>query len=369
MRTRHRTRTRTQTRARSAIAVALVVCCALALIPTAAVAQADERTGGTVVVEEGETVDELEAVGGTVVVEGTVEGDATIVGGTVRIDGDVGGDLEATGGSVTIAGTVDGDVEGAAGSVELTESGTVGDDLRIGAGSVTIDGAVDGNAEVGADTIRLGEDAAIAGDLRYGGDLEGNTDAVAGEIQHDSSLGVTGEFGPAIPFTPWLVSAYALAANLLLGAVLLGLFPRFSDRVADHVASAPARSGLVGLGVLVGVPILLVAVAITVIGIPLAFVGAFGFALLIWVGIVYGRFAVAAWLLSLIGAENRWLALVVGLVAGALLAEVPYVGGLVNFVVFLLGLGALVRGLYTHRRTVRERERPSGVGPDEPTAD
>ncbi len=59
-------------------------------------------------------------------------------------------------------------------------------------------------------------------------------------------------------------------------------------------------------------PIALIALAITVIGIPLSVIGSFLFALLVWVGVVYGRFAVAAWLLGLVGLENRWLALVVG---------------------------------------------------------
>ncbi|WP_049924237.1 bactofilin family protein [Halopiger djelfimassiliensis] len=334
------------------------------------VAQSDSRSGGTVIVEEDETVDELQTFAGTVIVEGTVTGDVEAVAGDVRIEGEVGGDLQAAAGSVTIAGTVDGNVEAATGGLEITDDGTVGGTLEAGAGSVTVDGTVERDAVISAETIRLGDDAAIEGDLRYNGALEGNTDAVAGEIQQDSSVGV--DIAPTLqPIASWLFALYVLALNLVLGAILLALFPRFSDRVADGVANAPGRSGLVGLGVLVGVPILLTAIAITVVGIPFSLVGWFGFALLIWVGIVYGRYAVAAWLLSLVGLESRWFALVIGLVGGAALAQVPYAGGLVNFVIFLLGLGALARGLYGHRRATRRRDRESrgGIGPDEPTTD
>ncbi|PCR89079.1 bactofilin family protein [Natrinema ejinorense] len=351
--------------------VALVVC---GTVPATAVAQTNGQTGGTVVVEEGETVDNLEAFGGSVVVRGTVTGDVSAVGGDVRIErtGEVGGNLEAAGGSVTIAGTVDGDVEVGAGSLTVTESGTVGGTLMAGVGSATIDGTLEGDAEIGAETIRLGETAAIAGDLRYDGDLQGNTDAVAGEIQEDASLGV--DVAPTIhPFASWLFAAYVLAVNLLLGAVLLALFPRFSDGVADRVAAGPLRSGLVGLGVFVGIPVVLIALAITVVGIPLSLIGGFVFGLLLWVGTIYGRFAVAAWLLSLLGVGNRWLALVLGLVAGALLSRlpIPVVGGAINLVVLLLGLGALVRGLVGNWRSARNRDqqRPAGPDSDEPTAD
>ncbi|OLZ42398.1 cell shape determination protein CcmA [Natrinema saccharevitans] len=354
-----------------AVLVVLVVC---GTVPATVAAQSNGQTGGTVVVEEDETVDSLEAFGGTVVVRGTVTGDVSAVGGDVRIErtGEVGGDLEAAGGSVTVAGTVDGDVDAGAGSLTITEDGTVGGAVTAGVGTVTIDGTIEGDAEIGAETIRLGETASIAGDLRYDGDLEGNTDAVAGEIEADASLGV--DVAPTIqPFASWLFTAYALAVNLLLGALLLGLFPRFSDGVADRVASGPLRSGLVGLAALVVIPVLLIALAISVVGLPLSFVGGFVFALLVWVGIIYGRFAIAAWILSLVGLGNRWLALVVGLVAGALLSQlpVPIVGEVIGLIVLLLGLGGLVRGLVGHWRTARgrDRERSVGGGPDEPTAD
>ncbi|OAQ53084.1 cell shape determination protein CcmA [Natrinema mahii] len=353
-----------------AMLVAIVI---IGIGPLTVAAQSNGQTGGTVVVEEDETVDSLEAFGGSVVVRGTVTGDVSAVGGDVRIErtGEVGGDLETAGGSVTISGTVDGDVDAGAGSLTITEDGTVGGAVTAGVGTATIDGTIEGDAEIGAETIRLGETASIAGDLRYDGDLEGNTDAVAGAIEEDASLGV--DVAPTIqPFASWLFTAYALAVNLLLGALLLGLFPRFSDGVADRVASGPLRSGLVGLAALIGIPVLLIALAISVVGLPLSLVGSFVFALLVWIGIVYGRFAVAAWVLSLVGLGNRWLALVVGLVAGALLSRlpVPIVGEVIGLVVLLLGLGGLVRGLVGGWRTARNRDRErSAPGSDEPTAD
>ncbi|AEH36025.1 hypothetical protein Halxa_1392 [Halopiger xanaduensis SH-6] len=364
--------TRTQLRTSLfAVLIALVVC--VGLVPGAVAAQTqvqDAQTGGTVVVEEGETVDNLEAFAGTVVVDGTVTGDVEAVAGSIRINGDVGGNVEATGGSVTIAGTVDGSVEAATGSLEIAEGATIGGDLSGGAGSVAIDGTIDGSAELGADTIRLGDEAAIGGDLRYGGDLEGNTDAVAGTIEQDSSLGTGGDFAPSIPFGSWLVAGYTLALNLVLGAVLLGLFPRFSDGVADRVGRTPLRSGLVGLGVLVGFPVLLIALAITIVGIPLSIVGAFAFAFVLWIGVVYGWFAVAAQALSAADVENRWLALVVGLLVGTLISQIPYVGGLISLLVFLLGLGAFAYGLYSHRKAVGGgRQEPQRGVPEGPAAD
>ncbi|SEH17628.1 protein CcmA, bactofilin family [Natronorubrum sediminis] len=356
------------------LVVVLVVLIVCGTVPIPVAAQTDGQTGGTVVVEEGETVDSLEAFGGTVVVSGTVTGDVSAVGGDVRVEetGEVGGDLEAAGGSVTIAGTVDGDVDAAAGSLTITESGTVGGTLVAGAGVVTISGTLDGDAEIGADTIQLGDEAQVAGDLRYDATIEGDTDVVEGELEEDPALGVDG--APMIgPLASWVFAAYVLAANLLVGALLLALFPRFSSGVAGHVAGEPLRSGLVGIGVLLGIPIVLIALAISVVGIPLSLFGGLLFALVLWIGFVYGWFAVAAWLLSLVGLGNRWLALVVGLVAGVVLSQlpVPVIGEVISLFVLLVGLGAFARALFGHWRRGRKREssRRTGARTDRPATE
>ncbi|GAB3032597.1 bactofilin family protein [Natronobiforma cellulositropha] len=346
---------RLQTRVAFTLLVVVVV---LAAGPTAVAAQSQTGISGTVVVGEGETVSDVSAVAGTVVVEegGTVTGDVSAFAGNVYVHGTVEGDLSAAAGNVEITGTVAGEVSVGAGNLLLADGATVGS-LQAGVGNAELYGTIEGDASVGADSITLAESTAIAGDLRYDGDLEGPTDGVAGDVTRDSTLGF--DVAPTLqPISEALFAVYALVLNLLLGAALLALFPRFSADVAARVAGNPVRTGLVGLLVLVAVPILLVAIAITVIGIPITLVGALLFVLVVWIAVVYGRFAVAAWLLSSLGVESRWLALVVGLVGGALLVRVPFVGGLLNLVLFLLGLGALSGALYGHYR--RGRARPAG---------
>lgn len=346
---------------RRLLVVVLTAVVVLGSLPGAALAQSESGVGGTVVVAEGETVDEVSVVAGTVIVDGTVTGDVSALAGNVYVRGDVGGDVSVATGNLEITGTVEGGVSAGAGNVLIGEDAVVGGAFEVGAGQVTIEGELAGDATIGAETIRLGDGASIAGDLRYDGALEGDTAAVAGDVIRDSRLGV--DLAPTIqPLASWLFAVYAFVANLLLGAALLALFPRFSTGVADRVAADPLRTGAIGLAVFVGVPVVLLAIAITVIGIPISLVGAFAFALVVWIAVVYGRFAVGAWLLSLVDVDDRWAALLVGLVVGAVLSQIPVLGGLLNLLIFLLGLGALAMGLYDRRR----RE-PVAGGP-EPTA-
>ncbi|MEF8843267.1 MAG: polymer-forming cytoskeletal protein [Haloarculaceae archaeon] len=345
---------------RSALALLLAVTLVLSVVP--GLAAADSRAGGTVVVGQSETVSgDLDAFAGSVVVRGTVTGDVNAFGGDVFVaeGGRIGGDLNAASGSVRVAGTVTGSVSGAAGDVTVLESGEVGT-LEAGAGSVTILGTVRGDATVGAERLVVGSTGVVGGDLRYDADEFVNDGTVEGRVVRDRSIAQGPEFQPVGDVGDAVLGVYGFLVNLALGAVLLLVFPGFSSRVADRAVSDPLRSGGVGLLALVAVPVALVLFAVTIIGIPITIVGAFLFAVLAWVGTVYGRFAVGEWLTALADVENRWLALLVGVLAVAVGVRLPLVGGLVQLAVFLLGLGALSMVIYdAYRGRSGEESAPS----------
>lgn len=344
-------------------AVFVAVLVLLTIVSTPAAAQ--NGIGGAVVVEEGETVSEVNAVGGSVIVHGTVTGDVSGAAGNVLITGTVEGDVNVATGNLVVSGTVGGSVSAGAGSVHIAEGGIVNGNFDVGAGDVRIDGTVNGDARIGAETIRLGEAAAIGGSLTYDGQLEGNLDAVAGDVTHDRTLGSIG-VAELQPLVSWVFAVYAFVANLVLGVLLLAVFPRFSDGVAEQAIGEPLKTGLVGLGVILAAPLLAFVLVLTIVGIPLALVGALVFLFAVWIAVVYGRFALGMWLLSLLGRsdgdrrDRRWIALLLGLLLGAALAAVPIVGAAVRFVLFLLGLGALTLRLVEYRRGASPVESSTG---------
>ena len=342
----------TTTRRRRTLALLLVVFLATPLF--AGVAVADQRAGGTIIVEEGETVtDGLQATGGTIIVRGTVEGGLEAFGGTVEIaeSGTVTGDVRAVAGSIRIAGRVEGDVELAGGSVIITTPAVVTGNVEGAVGSFTLDGTVQGTVRVGAGSIVLGPEAVIEGDLVYDGDLQrAEGSAVGGEVRQDPNLGVM--FGlPSI--AAWMVTVYSLLVTLLVGALLLLALPGTSAVVANETADSPLRTAGIGLVVFVGVPLAIVVLFLTIVGIPIALVAAFLYALLLWLAFVWGQYAVGAWLLALGDREHRWMALVVGVLAVFLLGLVPILGGIVSFIVLLLGLGGVAVAVYRGGRRRR----------------
>jgi cytoskeletal protein CcmA (bactofilin family) len=330
-----------------------------------------ETVGGTVRVDAGETYQgNLDAAAGSVVVAGTVEGDVSATAGSVIVtdSGRVTGSVDAAAGSVVIEGAVEGALTVGSASLELREGSRVGS-LEAGAADVRLDGAVDGDATVGADTLVVGPTATVGGSLTYDAEEFTLSDdaSVAGSVTRDESLSVAGPDvfgsggGPALPSIPsWVGVIYGALVNLLLGAVLLLAAPRFARDVVATGTSRALRSGGIGLLALVGTPIALLLLLLTVVGIPLSIAGVVVFAVLLWVASVYGALAVGTWVLSLADSENRWAALVVGVAVVALADFVPFVGGLVSFLVLLVGLGAFVS--VVRERTAGGDERGGDAG-------
>jgi cytoskeletal protein CcmA (bactofilin family) len=352
--------------ARSArrIAVAVLVVASVVLGATGVAAAQTTRTGGSVVVEQGETVDGIQAFGGTVVVRGTVDGDVSALAGSVVVaeTGRVTGDLQATTGNIDVRGTVEGSVEGAAGAVLVGSDAVIGGDLRVAASSLVVEGTVEGGIEAAVDRLTLASTASVNGDVRYAqdGDLVREDGAtVGGTVTAVDDMSVDVGFGgdaPDLGPVSLLFTVFGVLVTLLLGAILLLAFPRFADDVAGEVRDEPLRSGGLGLLAFVGIPVVLVAIAITVVGIPLTFLGFMAYGLLVFASAALAEYAVGAWALSLADVENRWAALVVGVLAVAVLSRVPVVGWLVNLVVFLLGFGAVVALLYRGFREYRGGE-------------
>ena len=352
-------------RSRRIAVVAAVVVVLLSSLSGVAAAQSTGQFGGTIVVDEGETVDGLEGVAGTIIVRGTVTGDLSGAAGTIRVTetGTVEGNVEAAGGSVIVAGTVEGNVQIGAGSFDLTDSGRIGGDLQIGAGSVIVDGTVDGDVEAAGQAVTLGPNAEVGGEFRYDAEtFDRSPDAsVAGGVVQDPSLRTdTGVGFNMDPLPSWVGTIYTFLTSLVLGALLLLVFPEFSETVVRRGLERPVVGSGFGLVTLIGVPILLVLVAVTIVGIPFSLAGFGLFVIGIWVAGLYGKYAVGTWVLGQTDGENRWLALLIGLLGFLVLGFVPVIGGVAEFLATLLGLGGLVFALRDYRRESQEPE-PAGI--------
>jgi cytoskeletal protein CcmA (bactofilin family) len=290
---------------------------------------------------------------------GVVEGSFRSVGPQIQIDGDVHGDLFATGIAVGVGstGTVDRDVIMFGGT--LTIDGIAGRDVRGRMISTEVSGSVGRDVDIAVERLSIRSGATVGGDVLYrsvnGADIAAGT--VDGQIvvlpaQSNFVFGVILALANLIGFLAFIVA----------GVVLLWLFRGTGEAAVEAVRHNPGRSFLVGLGAMVGGPLLILILAVTLVGLPLAAlllvamllafvfgpipaVGAAGALLLRRKGGIFGGFVVGAvvWRLGI------WL--------------IPIVGALIYLVGLIWGVGGWVLGGWRTRsaRTAAVGGPPSGT--------
>ncbi|MBL6689843.1 MAG: polymer-forming cytoskeletal protein [Pseudomonadales bacterium] len=366
-----------------AIASATLLAGLLVPIDSMALEMRTEGTEGLLItIAEDEVInDTVIAAGETIVVDGDVTGDLFAFSRRVVVNGEVSGNLITFAESITIRGDVGGSLLGASSSLEIDEtsiggdlwtfsnslfvssgtevtgnsvgfaetivfSGTVKKDLVTFAEMVEVSGEVGEDAEVFAQSLNLLGQSKIAGNVRFRGDEE--------DFQKSDSAFVGGaiEF-PGLPedLTPrnrYLTGDYyirqlvRLAAAFIAGLLFLWLVPAARDVELEGGVEGLKTAGI-GLVAVVSMPIIAVLFAMTLVGLPLAMLGIF-----FWIALIYFAKIVVAYMLGsmLLSSreedENLALTLFVGLFGVIVAVCLPGLGGVINFLLTIIGVGMLV---------------------------
>jgi hypothetical protein len=196
---------------------------------------------------------------------------------------------------------------------------------------------VTGNVVTFAGTATLGRRAHVDGDVLYGDKKPKVAPGaqVGGKIKKVKGEDISGG-ALALQFGIWLAVTISV---LILGLILLALFPKAADAVARTAKARTGRAMLIGLLTFFLIPIAGIIALITIVGLPLG--AGLLLAMLPLYGLAYTASAfVVGRLVSKQGA--RIVAFIVGLAILRVLALVPFLGGLVWFLATILGLGALL---------------------------
>jgi cytoskeletal protein CcmA (bactofilin family) len=301
--------------------------------------------------------------GGQVELEGSVRRNAFVSGGDVTVSADVGRSLFAAGGDVRLEGNVDGDARMAGGSLRIAPAATVDGDATLAGGVIEVDGTVggdltafgerivlngriDGDVQLAGDELTLGPEARIGGQVYYrsGDDIVAQPGAqVAGGIKEVASERAWRRAARGATIIGGITISLGM---VLLGAVLVLGMPRFTREAAAAIRATPWQVLGLGCAMLVGVPVALAVLVVTIIGIPLALVLAFAYGALLILGYLIGAIFVGDFVLGRIDAgklDSVWwraLFLLLAIVAIAVVKAVPVAGPIAAMLLFLAGLGA-----------------------------
>ena len=351
---------------------------AIFLLPVTAFASTVVRTGDTVSVLADQRVegnfyvlanslslsgpvagDVVAGVLGSMNINAPVEHDLLLIGGSVGINASVTEDVRVIAGDVTISESVGGSVLVIGGRVKILSTATIAGDVLVVAGEAVIEGTVKGQllgtaegvridgavSSIDMDVVRLtlGDRAVVSGDIVYTSAEElvrAPGAVVEGAITKSdvASEPVVSYRDAAMMF---LVSLFASLSLFLVGRKLVVRYARVATQNI-------AKSAFVGFGVLVTVPIAIVILMVSVLGLFLGLIGLALFALMIFLAlpllnIVAGGLIARTFMHT---TEVNVLTVTLGALAVQVMLFVPILGAVLLFLLFLTAVGGLGIALY-----------------------
>lgn len=336
-------------------------------LPAGEVVEETWVTTAESVLIEGTLRGDLVALGDRVVIAGVVDGNLISGARRVEITGRVSGSTVTFGDRVRIEGSVDQGAYSAAGQTTLAESGRVGRSLAAVGDGLLVSGVIDQDlhtyvewfelrGQVGRDVVAYGEQVDVLAMARIGGDLDVVHLEASKSVVVDDSAAIAGEvtIAPEEEETTSALDRYAsadfyiyfvlsLAAAFFAGLVLYRLAPWFFSTRFEAASDLVKPLGY-GFVLVFAVPIGLVLLALTIVGIPIALAGLASLAACFYLAKIIVGGAIG---LALLGApeESAWREFALPLIAGLgilfVVTSLPFVGGVLGFLTLLVGSGAI----------------------------
>ncbi|MDF2627004.1 MAG: hypothetical protein K0R39_835 [Symbiobacteriaceae bacterium] len=324
---------------------------------------------GNVLRIEGTVNGDVFAFGDTVIVTGAINGNLVTAASHVEVNGPVSGSVYGAGSDVFVTNRVGGSLAAAGSQVVFDQGATVGHSVLAAGDKVYLHGTVGRGVAVGADSLwvrgkvakelrayvndmRIESGATIDGPVEYTSDEEAfiAPDAKTGQVtftygrvewEHSTSFWA-GKWWKAISFVSFLG----------FGLILLALFPTLRRNFPQLVLEKPWQLPVTGLVALIAIPISLVILLLTVVGIPFSLMGMLAFPVLLYFGQVLVAWAVGKLLGDYLPAMQNWswpVLFLVGAVLTTLVVELPGIGWIFGFVSVVYGLGGALWLMYSRR--------------------
>lgn len=297
--------------------------------------------GQNVELKAGDSAEAVVVIGGSAKIHGKVREAVVTIGGSSEVDGEVGEAVVAV-----------------MGNVHLKPGAKIHEDAVAVMGTLTVDQGV----TIGGDAVSVGGKLAVADEAKVQGGRVNvglpipffNSDWLGKWLKY--CVFELRPLAPQVGFV-WAIAGVFFLLYLLIAAV----FPRPVQACVDNLTQRPATTFLMGLLTKILVPVVVLILVVTGIGL---IVVPFLWAALFFAAVV-GKVAVLEWLGLKLGRnfgrgfERPLVAFLIGAILLTLLYIVPILGLLAYTIFGIWGLGCAVTATFS--RTCREM-------PDKPTA-
>ncbi len=240
----------------------------------------------------------------------------------------------------------------------------------IAAGNtVTLNGVVNGDAKIDANEVTIGPNAVVTGKLTVSaaGEAAIPDSAKIGEYEYHNSPNVPDEdtveaVSAGARFLHKIFNrVYWIPAMIVVALFFCLVIPGAVDGSGKMLLKKPVAMPITGLVTLCAIPVALIILCITFIGLPLAGL----ITLLVTISMIFAvPFTGASAGRIVLPKMNVWLSSIIGSAVLTLVLAIPYIGGLVKLLSILYVLGYFVQKCYEQIKTIGkkpEQEVPQAV--------
>lgn len=305
--------------------------------------------GGSVTVN-GSVSEDLIVVGGKVTVMGNVGDDIRVLGGQVSIYSNVGDDLVLIGGALDIGpkSIISGSVF-ASGGV-LSVDGTINEHLMGNISMLILNGVIRGNVDVTVEnTVSFNQGAKVLGDFTYRKLIEDNIPkgVVSGKViykefshSNESSSNLN-SFGLLVA-----MKSFSIFNALLIALIFVIVTPKLLEKSSEISKQNLLKTFAVGLLAFILFIIGIIILLMTVIGVHLAVVFGFVFGAMVYLSKIFACALLMSYIVDFKKKKRlklkMFFAITLCLIIYYMIGMTPFVGWVINMILFLIGLGSMV---------------------------
>jgi cytoskeletal protein CcmA (bactofilin family) len=338
-------------------------------IPAGQTVEGNLYSAGTNITVEGHVTGDLICAGQSITVNGKVDGSVICAGNTITVNGEVGESVRLAGASLLVNGKIAHNAMLFGATIAQGEKSSIGWDALAAGSTVDIRGSIGRSLHGAAEEAQIGgkigsavnlkfdgarsnaahlkilDGAEIGGDVSYGDrfDAEVSPNAkIQGSVtRHEPELR---DAKKMFSFSWGWGIIYALFSSLAVGLVLISLFKNQLAGIIRKMLEAVGKSiGFGALAVFLS-PFLLIALFISIIGIPLSFMLLALFIIALYSSkIIAGVFIGQSLLTSLSGSKEPSLiwSMIIGVALVVLLCSLPIIGFILCMLATFWGLGGI----------------------------
>jgi hypothetical protein len=241
---------------------------------------------------------------------------------------------------------------------DIMLNGEIADEVVAYGNALTVGGMIGGNTHFNGNSLTVKSSSTLLGSTNFNGPQSPRVEdgaSISGQINFKQTESTTKErqTSPRMPQGSGIGSiVFPMLTMGIAGFVLFKLFPGFMQRVDETVRKSPLHAGLYGLLVVIGGPIVLFLLCLTLIGIPLAIIAFLFWLILALLAHTFTIFSIGYWSLAQVKQEHTPVkALVAGTVILSILNALPIVGFFSTMMSFFIGIGAASKALLSYRNS------------------